>query len=180
MTGEHPLPTTAYPPLPKLWVGYLLALVTFVGQGIAVSRHPELLKQTQLTIAPLEMFLPAFVASVYWLVCVYRYHVILARVPGWKHPISPAKAVGFHLIPLFYLVWIFIWPREVAKFVNGRLESDVMRGWFIGVGTIGAVACEIFFDPAVGIALLFLTLRYLAVCLSRALAVDAAEHASQS
>ena len=166
--------------MPKLWIGYLLALATFVGEAISLSRHPDMLTQTQWTLPPLEMFLPTFVSGVYWLACVHRYHVILAAVPGWKHPVSPAKAVGFHFIPFFYLVWMFIWPHEVAKFVNSRLNTNVMRGWMVGIGSIGALACEILFIPAVGIALLFLTLRYVAVCLSRALAVNDSGNATQT
>jgi hypothetical protein len=160
--------------MPKLWIGYLLSLATFLGEGIAVARNPELLKpQMQFTIPPLEIFLPAFVAGVYWLVCIYTYHKILARLPEYKHPISPAKAVGYHFIPLFYLVWLFLWPNAIAKFVNARVKPPKMRGWIVGITSIAGIACQIFFDPAFGIALEFLGMTYLAAHLARALIAEA-------
>ena len=160
--------------LPKLWIGYLLALATFAGEGIAVARNPELLKpQLQFTIPPLEIFLPTFIAGVYWLVCIYNYHKILAAIPGYKHPISPPRAVGFHFIPFFYLVWLFIWPTKIAEFVNARVKPPKMRGWVVGLASIGGIACQIFFDPAFGIALEFLAMTYLASCLARALIAEA-------
>jgi len=89
----------AVPPLPPVWIGYLLGVVTILAEIIAVELHPELTKGV-FTIPPLYLFLSAFVGGVYWLVCVYQYHVVLAHVPGWNHPISPARAVGFDFLPL--------------------------------------------------------------------------------
>src|SRR5262249_35832611 len=103
--------------MPKLWIGYLLAAATFIGETIAVSRNPDLLKSTGFVVPPLEFFLPAFAARAYWFVCIYRYHKILAAVPRYIHPISAAKAVGFHFIPIFNLFWIFSWPSAIADFV---------------------------------------------------------------
>ncbi|MGB6596085.1 MAG: hypothetical protein WBE70_03090, partial [Candidatus Acidiferrum sp.] len=62
------------PPLPQLWVGYLLGLATIVAEFVAASLHPELAK-ADFAIPPLYLFLVMFVGGVYWLVCVYRYHV---------------------------------------------------------------------------------------------------------
>ncbi len=174
---EPQLPTAPLLPMPKLWIGYALAAATFGGEMIAIARHPELLQSTPnakellFGVPPLEVFLPGFVAAVYWLVCIYRYHKILAALPNYKHPISPARAVGFHFIPLFWLVWLFLWPREIAKFVNARFKMPLMRGWIFGVGTIGAMLCQIALDPALGIALMFLSMAYVGGFLSRALAV---------
>jgi len=167
--------------LPKLWIGYLLALATFIGEGIALSRHPELLKpQLGFVVPPLEIFLPVFIAGVYWLVCIYNYHKILAHIPGYKHPVSPARAVGFHFIPFFYLVWLFIWPNRIAEFVNAHVKPPKMRGWVVGLTCLAGLACQIFFDPAFGIALMYLALTYLASCLTRALAAEANPDSQQS
>src|SRR4029077_4085958 len=88
--------------LPKIWIGYLLAFLTLAGEKISVSRNQERAKGSDITAIPLEIYLRTFVAVVYWLVCVHRYHVILANVPGWKHPISPARAVWVHFLPFFF------------------------------------------------------------------------------
>ncbi len=157
-------------PMPKLWIGYLLALATLIGEMIAVSRHPELLnaKEIKFDIPPLEIFLPAFVARAYWFVCIYRYHKILAAIPGYTHPFSPAKAVGFHFIPIFNFFWIFAWPSAIADFVNARLGAPLMRGWVVGVGIIAAALSQIFLDAGFGVALLFFTTSYISRFLIRA------------
>ena len=157
--------------MPKLWIGYLLALATLIGETIAVSRNPDLMKSGQFMVPPLEIFLPAFVARVYWFVCVYQYHKILAAVPNYVHPISPGKAVGFHFIPAYNIYWIFRWPTAIAEFVNQRLGTPLMRGWVLGVAMIFAILCQTFLDAALGAAVLFLATGYLAAFLKRALTV---------
>lgn len=171
--APDPVRLPAVPPLPwpKLWIGYLLALVTFIGEIIAFSRHPELFnaEEIKFEVPPLEIFLPAFVTRIYWFVCVYRYHKILAAVPGYTHSISPAKAVGFHFIPFFNIFWVFAWPSAIADCVNMRLHAPVMRGWIVGAGILTAFLCQIFLDAGVGAALLFLITGNLAGFLRRAL-----------
>ena len=159
---------TANPPqLPVIWVGYLLGFATIVAEFVTVSLHPELAKQGG--IPPLYLFLVSFVGGVYWFVCVYRYHVVIAEAPGWKHPISPARAVGFHFIPFFNLYWIFRWPREIADFVNQRLQGPVMRSVPIGVAVLAALVLRIL-DPGFGLVLLFFPMSYISACLRRAFA----------
>jgi len=171
-----PMPQFAWP---KLWIGYLLAVVTLIGEMVAVSRNPDLLKSGQFIVAPLEIFLPAFVTRVYWFVCVFQYHKILAAVPNYTHPISPGKAVGFHFIPAYNVYWIFRWPSAIADFVNARLGTPLMRGWVLGVAMLGSILCQAFLDAAFGAALLFLATGYLAAFLKRALTVNAIPPAAQ-
>jgi hypothetical protein len=154
--------------LPKIWIGYLLAFLTLIGEMIAVTRNPELAKGAQFGVPPLEIFLPAFLAAVYWLVCVHRFHVVLAHVPGWQHPITPARAVWFHLIPFFNVYWVFRWPYAVALFVNHRMNAHVMGLWTTGASLFVALVCRVF-DPALGTAMLFFTCSYISRNLKRAL-----------
>jgi hypothetical protein len=160
--------------LPKVWIGYLLALATFAGEAIAVSRHPELAKGAGLLVPPpLEIYLPAFVALVYWLVCVHRYHVVMSKIPGWKHPITPNKAVWFHFIPLFNLYWVFKWPEAIASFVNQRVGRTEMKGWIVGVGFLASALCRLVLDAALGLGILFYTCTYISGHLKRALGAGA-------
>jgi hypothetical protein len=159
--------------LPKMWIGYVLAVATLAGEMIAAARNPDLAKGIQFAVPPLELFLPTFLAAVYWLVCVDRYHVILANVPGWKHPISPRRAVWFHFIPLFNLYWIFRWPYDIAKFVNFRVRAKVMSYWLPGACFLLAMICRVF-DPALGTAMLFFTCASLSRHLKRALEANPA------
>jgi hypothetical protein len=156
--------------LPKIWIGYLLAVATLIGEMIAVAHHPEVVKSVQFAVPPLELFLPAFLAAVYWLVCIHRYHVVLAHVPGWKHPITPARAVWFHLIPIFNVYWVFRWPYVLATFVNGRMGAYAMSLWAPGTSFLLSLVCRIF-DPALGTAMLFFTCAYVSRHLKRALEV---------
>lgn len=156
------------PPFPHLGIGYLLGLATLVAEFVALSRHPELAKEGG--IPPLYLFLVSFVGFVYWLVCVHRYHVILANIPGWKHPISPGRAAGFHVIPFYNLYWIFKWPIELAKFVNGRLGIPLMKPTPVGLTVLSAFVLRVL-DPGFGLILLFFPLSYVSGCLRRALAV---------
>ncbi len=158
------------PPLPQLWVGYLLGFATIVAEYVALSLHPELAK-AQFAIPPLYLFLAMFVGIVYWLVCIHRYHVVLQHVPGWKHPVSPARAVGFHFIPVYYLYWIFKWPSEIAKFVNARFQQPVMKPYLSGSIILAGFAMGLFFDPGLGLIVFFTAASYISACLRRALAL---------
>jgi hypothetical protein len=160
-------PAATPPKLPVIWIGYLLGIATVVAEFIAVALHPELAKDGG--IPPLYLFLVSFVGGVYWFACIHRYHVVLAHVPGWKHPISPARAVGFHFIPFYNLYWVFRWSKEIATFVNNRLRAPVMRPIPVGVAVLGALVLRIL-DPGFGLILLFFPMSYISECLRRALA----------
>jgi hypothetical protein len=165
-------PAAIPPKLPVIWIGYLLGLATVVAQYAAVTLNPELGKHGG--IPPLYLFLVSFIGGVYWFVCIHRYHVILAHVPGWTHPISPARAVGFHFIPFYNFYWIFKWPMEITKFVNGKLRTPVMKPVPVGIAILGALVLRIL-DPGFGLILLFFPLSYISECLRRAFAVPPSE-----
>lgn len=154
------------PPFPRIWIGYALAAATIVSEFIALTLHPELGKQGG--IPPLYLFLLSFVGGVYWAVCIYQLHVVMAQIPGWKHPISPARSVGFHFIPFYNLYWVFRWPREIAGFVNSRLERPVMRPSAASLAVLAALLLRLV-DPGLGLVLLFLPISYIAELLHRAL-----------
>jgi len=168
-TRTGPVSAVPLPPLPQIWIGYLLALATVVAEVVAVSLHPEIATGGQL-IPPLYLFLPVFIGAVYWLACIYQFHVVMSRIPGWLHPISPARAVGFHFIPFYNLYWIFKWLQEIAKFVNSSLRRPVMKPVMAGVAILVALVLR-FIDAGFGLLLLFLATSYVSACLRQALAV---------
>jgi hypothetical protein len=174
---ESPRPLADPPALPMIWIGYVLGLATIIAEFIAVGLHPELEKAGG--IPPLYLFLVSFVGGVYWFVCVYRYHVILATVPGWKHPISPARAVGFHFIPFYNLYWVFKWPKEIANFVNLRLRAPIMKPLPVGIAILGALILRVL-DPGFGLMLLFFPMSYISECLRRAFAAPNAPEQNPS
>jgi hypothetical protein len=155
------------PHLPKLWIGYLLCLATFIDEGIVLSQHPEI-ASGQTFIPPLHLFLLTFVSGVYWLVCIHRLHVVLSRVPGWKHPISPARAVWFHFIPVYFIYWLYRWPKEAGNFVNWRVQKAVLRPRNAGIMILIAYFSLFLLGPG-GLALLFFALSYVVAWIGRAL-----------
>jgi hypothetical protein len=159
----------ALPPFPRIWIGYLLGVATLIAEMVALSLHPELVKEP-LLIPPLYLFLANFLSLIYWLVCVHEYHVVLAQATASAYPIKPMRAAWFHLIPIYGLYWVFKWPRELARFVNGRLQAPLMRPDRTGLAVFIAFAVFLVLDRGVGMILLFWAASYLSRCLRYALA----------
>jgi hypothetical protein len=171
-SGEWPqrqLQPGAMPAFPKIWLGYLLGLATSVAEIVAVKLHPELLGG-QLLVPPLYLFLANFVSVVYWMVCVYELHMVLAFVSGGQYPIKPLRAAWFHLIPIYGLYWVYKWPRELALFVNARANQPLMNPQRIGVLLSLAFVFFLILDRGLGMILLFWGMSYLSAGLRRALA----------
>jgi len=158
----------ALPPFPRMWIGYLLGVATLIAEIVAITLHPELAKEP-LLIPPLYLFLANFICLVYWLVCVYEFHVVLAQVTAGDYPITPVRAAWFHLIPLYGLYWVFKWPRQLAWFINGRLESPLVKPDRTGLLVFLAFIAFLFLDRGFGMILLFWTASYLSRCLRFAL-----------
>lgn len=156
------------PALPRVWIGYVLCVVTFIAEAIVIANHPEI-ASGQLFVPPLPVFLLGFVSFVYWLVCVHKLHVVLEHVPRWKHPVSAARAVWFHFIPIYSLYWLYKWPSEVARFVNWRLNGAGMKPRNAGILVIVSYVLCILFGPG-GLILLYFALSHITLWVRRALA----------
>jgi len=103
----------------------------------------------------LYLFLANFISLIYWLVCVYEYHVVLAQATANAYPIKPLRAAWFHLIPIYGLYWVFKWPRELARFVNSRLEAPLMKPDRTGLAVFIAFVVFLVLDRGLGMILLF-------------------------
>lgn len=171
-SGEMPekqAQENALPRFPKIWVGYFLGMATAVAEIAAITMHPEFL-QAQFPVPPLYLFLANFVSLVYWLVCVYELHVVVAFATQSEYPIKPLRAAWFHLIPIYGLFWVYKWPRELARFVNSRFPSPVMRPEKTGYLVFLAFAFFLVLARGLGMILLFWALSYLSAALRLALA----------
>lgn len=172
-SGEPQLRQGAMPPFPRIWVGYLLGVATLVTEIIAVILHPELVKEP-LLVPPLYLFLANFISLIYWLVCVYEFHVILWHQSAGGYPIKPLRAAWFHLIPFYGLYWVFKWPRELARFVNTRLQLPFMNPDRTGLAVFAAFVAFLLLDRGLGMILLFWSASYLSRCLRHALTAQPA------
>ena len=168
-SSEQQSLAASLPRFPRIWVGYLLGLATVVAEIVAISLHPELAKEP-LLIPPLYLFLANFISLVYWLVCVYEFHVILLHASSGQYPIKPLRAAWFHLIPLYGLYWVFKWPRELARFANTRLPAPLMSPDRTGLAVFAAFVVFLVLDRGFGMILLFWCASYLSRCLRIALA----------
>ncbi len=106
-----------YTPLPRMWVGMGLAVLCALFQRAGgVSKGGVLLV--------------SIIGTCYWLFCIHRIHKVLAEYTGSKYPISPRKALGFQIIPIFQYYWFFRWTRQLAKFVDAESgEARMPRVW---------------------------------------------------
>ena len=157
------------PPFPRIWVGYLLGVATLIAEIVAISLHPELAKEP-LLIPPLYLFLANFISLVYWLVCVYEFHLVLMHASSGTYAIKPLRAAWFHLIPVYGLYWVYKWPRELARFVNSRLPAPLMRPERTGLAVFLAFVVFLVLDRGFGMILLFWTASHLSRCVRLALA----------
>lgn len=158
----------ALPPFPRIWIGYVLGVATLIAEMVAITLHPELAKEP-LLIPPLYLFLANFISLVYWLVCVYEYHLVLAQATAGGYPIKPLRAAWFHLIPIYGLYWVYKWPRELARFVNARLQVPLMRPDRTGLAVFIAFVVFLVLDRGLGMILLFWSASHLSRCLRLAL-----------
>lgn len=149
-------------------MGYLLGLATTVAEIVALTLHPELL-QAQFPVPPLYLFLTNFVSLVYWMVCVYELHVVVAHATADEYPIKPVRAAWFHLIPLYGLYWVYKWPRELAKFVNSRLPAPAIKPEKTGYLFLLAFVFFLVLARGLGMILLFWALSYLSTALRLAM-----------
>ena len=175
---EQQAKPNALPPFPRIWIGYLLGFATMIAEMIALKLHPELAKEP-LLIPPLYLFLANFVSLIYWLVCVYEYHVVLGQATAGAYPIKPLRAALVHLIPNYDLYWIFKGPRELVRFVNSRLEAPLMKPDRTGLAVFIAFIVFLVLDRGLGMILLFWAASYLSRCLRFALAAPLAPPAGQ-
>lgn len=175
-SGESP-GQQAQPPapaaFPRIWIGYLLGVATIITEMVAISLHPELAKEP-LLVPPLYLFLANFISLVYWLVCVYEFHVILMQTASGGYSIKPVRAAWFHLIPIYGLYWVYKWPREFARFVNSRVPAPLMHPERTGLAVFLAFMIFLFLDRGFGMILLFWAASHLSRCLRFALSAQPA------
>lgn len=118
-------------------------------------------------------FLGAIVSTAYVLSCIADYHYIVCHFEGWSHPISAKRAVRFHFIPIFNLYWDFKWPKEIARFVNWRMQRKRMSGFLVGTLVLLGFVLAGFLDVSVGLSVILSAFAYISRCLRDALAAPA-------
>lgn len=157
------------PQLPNLRFGFGLAIVLFVLE-IVWGVQKELARGTPEAqsaggYAAAATLMGAIVSTAYVLHCISTYHYVVSDVEGWCHPISPKRAVRFHFIPIFNLYWDFKWPKEIARFVNWRMQSHRMSGILVGALVLVGFLIGGFFDVSIGLIVILSAFAYISRCL---------------
>ena len=110
--------------LPQMWPG--LALVT----TYAVILLIEALDPS----VSLDKIFPLFVLIglsgwLWWMSWVYRIHKVLAAATNSRYPVTPRKAVLYHFVPLYNMIWVLKWTRQLSKFVNSQRLGTMSSMW---------------------------------------------------
>jgi hypothetical protein len=159
-------------PLPRLWIGFVLAF------GFLVAEVIEVMQGNDTALGPYTVT-AAVAGWAYWFFCIHRFHKILnqiaPRVGGTStYPITPRQAVGYHFIPVYGLFWFFKWARAFSDFMKTNTAIRVASGG--GLGTILFLSMIVMrlVDGFIGLSFLFGVALYISRKLRRAVA----EHAS--
>ncbi len=107
-------------------------------------------------------------------IVAFTLHPELTQASAGAYPIKPLRAAWFHLIPIFSVYWVYKWPRELARFVNGRLGAPLMRPERTGWTVLFAFAAFLLLSRGMGMIALFWATSYLSRCLRLALAARTA------
>jgi len=145
---------------PWVWIGFFFAAAFFVIEVLFVAM--------ELDEASINLFLTLISIGgwIYWLVCVHRFHKILAELSNGRYPIAPGEAAGRHIIPFYNLVWIFKWPAEMSDYINQRGRVKMINGYLIGAVLLFALLTR-FVDGAIGLAFLFAVTLYISAKLKK-------------
>jgi hypothetical protein len=114
---ERPAAGRIYTPLPRMWIGLILAGLCLICQ--LLGAYVEEL-----------VYVFGLAGTCYWLFCVHRIHKVLCEFTRAAYPISPRRAVGFQFIPLYKYYWFFRWTSQLAEFLNQQPGARaVPRFW---------------------------------------------------
>lgn len=147
------------PPLPRLWVGFMLSLGFLAGEmsaGLKEDSHLLLFTRVMFSLVCLGD----------WLFCVHRFHVIAQRIAprapdgSSTYPIQPDDAVWRHFVPVYDLYWLFRWTGTMARVLRQR-GVEPPSGALVGILLL--VSCLAWWlEGAVAFGLMFLSLFLLA------------------
>jgi hypothetical protein len=166
-TTTGPAPSNpVMPEMPRMWVGYVIAVIFLIAEFVEVAQSKESIEVSSPGSVP--TLLISLGGWIYWLYCVYKFHDAVAQVPGYTHPITPARAVALHWIPLYNFYWVFKWPSEMETFVNWRTQSQSMKGAVAGGLVLVSVLLMRFVDGFIGLTCLFTSGVYIERNLRRA------------
>lgn len=138
--------------LPKIWIGYLIAICFLFVEIYSVITAQNLNEDSTFTII---LTLIGLSGGIYWLKCIYKIHKYLYTVSLGEYSISPNKAVGFLFIPFYSLYWVFKWSNEISNFLINRNSSKLLKKGWSGFFILIGLLIGRFIDGAIGMFIVF-------------------------
>lgn len=139
--------------LPWVWVGFL-----FAGAFFVLEMAWALMELDELAINVVLTFI-VIGGWIYFAVCVHRIHKILNELARNRYPFTPGEAASKHFIPFYNIVWLFKWPSELSRYINGKGHVRMISGGVIGTLLLLAVLVRVV-DGSFGMAFLFGVMMY--------------------
>lgn len=143
------------PEPPKMWVGFLLAFLLFVGEVIHFSVYGGEKAIFSIYVTPFML-----ACLIYYIHIIRIIHNIMNILTIDNYPISTAKAIGFHLIPFFNIYWFIKWPSILSKYIVSNSSIKMVPGYIVGFLLLVSIFIIKFVDGAIGYMFLFATMTY--------------------
>lgn len=149
ITDTDPAESPAKSSPPWIWIGFVFAGALFMIELLFV-----ILELDEAAITPVFTLLTVG-GWIYWLVCIYRIHKILAELTRNRYPISPLEAAGKHIIPFYNIIWVFRWPAQLSDYINRQQRVKMISGHAIGAMLLFSSLLLRLVDGAFGLAFIF-------------------------
>lgn len=145
---------------PWVWFGFVFAI------AFLVAEFAELLFDLDKESFQLVFVIIVLAGWIYWLVCVHRFHKILAEMTGHHYPIAAGEAVAKHFIPFYNFYWLFAWPSSLSSHLNQAGQVSMLPGALIGFVLLVSLLLR-YVDGALGLALTFAVGLYISAKLRK-------------
>lgn len=143
------------PDTPKIWIGFLLAILVFIGEIIHVSIYENEEVYFSIYITPFSI-----ACFVYYLYIIRTIHSILSILTLENYPISSGTALALHFIPFLNIWWFFKWPSELSKYINQSENIKMLPGFIIGFFLLSSFIVITVIDRSLGYVLVFIVMSY--------------------
>jgi hypothetical protein len=147
--------------LPWVWFGFVFPIAFLVQETLGIVLELE------ESVTNLILILIGLAGGIFWLICVHRFHKILAEMSRHHYPITPGEAVWKHFIPFYNLVWLFRWPTNMSDYINQRGRVEMISGTLLGLILLLSALTTRFFDGGFGLLGTFGVGMYLMLKLRR-------------
>ncbi len=141
-----------------VWASELYYQFTIQRLGVTAENLPKD-PPPELMLAMSLFVIMGLGASVFYYFCVYRFHQVVCAAPGWQHPVTPRRAVGFHFIPFYNFYWVCKWPLELGRFLGWCMPKPGIS-WQLGLVYIAGQLLGLLVSPAASVFVAMALLTY--------------------